>query len=365
MHDGGQTLNEAGVATAFDGDTLASVLPVAWRESPADNRQLLLAADVGGTHARIGLMAFDSNQSAHARTAPVMLAYRVYACRDYPGLDAIVRSFCDELAVKPRRFALGCAGYLHDGRVINSNLQWPIEPAALERALQIDEVHVLNDFVALAHATTHLDANAVTALHTPRRVVDTAGAVVVIGPGTGLGVAVRLPGPPQAVLATEAGHIQMATRAGREHQVLGELAAADMHVAYDHVLSGPGLLRVYQALCRLEGRSSSLHMPADVVAAACNSADPCAVETLQLFCGWLGSFCGDMAMLYNATGGIYLAGGFLTHMKALLETSTFVDRFLDKGVMRPFLQTVPIHLVDHAQLGVVGAASWLLERPPA
>jgi glucokinase len=115
-------------------------------------------------------------------------------------------------------------------------------------------------------------------------------------------------------------------------------------------------------ITRLEQQPILYHSPAEITAAACTGANDCAIETLQLFCGWLGSFVGDLAMLYGATGGIYIAGGFLSRMTRLVKASTFLQRFLDKGVMRPFLETVPVYVVDHAQLGVVGAASWLMDR---
>jgi glucokinase len=317
-----------------------------------------LAADVGGTHARIGLMAFRPGQSA-----PVVLAYHVYKCAEYAGLETIVRTFCDEYAIKPSRLALACAGFLHEGRVVNSNLQWPIVPTALEAMMGLSDIKVLNDFEALAYGTIYLDADSVTPLHDPRRDEETAtGSVVIVGPGTGLGVAVRLPGAQPKVLATEAGHIQLAARVGREQQVLAELTQVDTHVPYDAVLSGPGLLRLYGALCRIEQLPVVFDQPAAITAAACAGTNAMAVETLQLFCGWLGSFLGDLAMLYGATGGIYLAGGFLSRMTAFVEKSTFTSRFLDKGVMRPFLQTIPVHVVDHAQLGVIGAACWLMSR---
>ena len=317
-----------------------------------------LAADVGGTHARIGLIAFQPGSAV-----PTVLAYRVYKCAEHTGLDVIVSAFCDEYAVKPRRLALASAGFLHEGQVVNSNLQWPVVPALLETKLGLSDVKVLNDIEALAYGTAYLDAGHVTSLHRPQRDEKAhTGPVVIVGPGTGLGVAVRLPGAPPKVLATEAGHIQLAARVGREQQVLAELAQADTHIPYDHVLSGPGLLRLYGALCRLERLPAVYHEPTAITAAACDGTNVRAVETLQLFCGWLGSFLGDLAMLYGATGGIYIAGGFLSRMTAFVEKSTFISRFLDKGVMRPFLQTVPVHVVDHAQLGVIGAASWLMSH---
>jgi glucokinase len=290
-----------------------------------------------------------------------VLASRVYRCADHAGLDAIVRAFCEQFAIRPHGLALACAGFLHDGRVVNSNLAWPIVPSLLEQGLALDEVCVLNDFEALAHATAHIGGDGSMPLHVPPRAA-TAGPVVIVGPGTGLGVAVRLPGPSPRVLATEAGHVQLAARAGREQQVLCELAAPDTHVPCERVLSGPGLLRLYRALCGLERQPPVFDEPAAVTAAACAGEDGLATEALRLFCGWLGSFAGDLAMLYGASGGVYLAGGFLSRVIGFMRDSAFVARFLDKGVMRPFLQTVPVHVVDHGMLGVIGAASWMMER---
>ncbi|RDS86198.1 glucokinase [Dyella psychrodurans] len=317
-----------------------------------------LAADVGGTHARIGLIAFEPEQNT-----PTVLAYRVYKCADYTGMDVIVRAFCKEFAIAPHRFALACAGFLHDGVVVNNNLRWPVVPAELRKVLTLSEVEVLNDFEALAYGTAYLESGSMTTLHNPpRRAATGNGPVVIVGPGTGLGVAVRLPGTHPKVLATEAGHIQLAARVGREQQVLSELSLPDTHIPYDHVLSGPGIVRLYRALCHLDDAPAVFQDPAAITSAACAGTNAQAVETLQLFCGWLGSFIGDLGMLYGATGGIYVAGGFLSRMTGFMEKSSFISRFLDKGVMRPFLQTVPVHVVDHAQLGVIGAASWLMEH---
>lgn len=162
-------------------------------------------------------------------------------------------------------------------------------------------------------------------------------------------------------MATEAGHIQLAARLGREQQILAQIADENQHTPYDSLLSGPGLLRIYQACCRLEGVLPQLASPPAVTAAAL-AGDPLAHEALHRFCAWLGSYAGDLAMLYGASGGIYIAGGFLAAISDTLLASDFVMRFLDKGVMRPFLQEVPVYLVDHAHWAVIGAASQLLEQ---
>lgn len=317
-----------------------------------------LAADVGGTHARLALMAPGTRAGG-----PLVQAYRIFRCGEHASFAAIVRAFLAGLDARPRRLVLACTGCAHEGLLINESLPWSIEPAALAAELRLDELHLLNDFVALTHAAPFIDTTRSPLLHAPARTVAEPGPIVVVGPGTGLGAAVRLPGTPPVVLPSEAGQMQLAARVGREQEVMRLLAARDAHLSYEAVLSGPGLLRVYEALCRESGRVPACAEPAAVTAAALEGSDALARETLTLFCGWLGSFAGDLAMLYQATGGIYLAGGFLSRIAAFMRGSTFVERFLDKGVMRPFLDNVPVRVVEHGQLGVIGAASWYLDQP--
>lgn len=310
-----------------------------------------LAADIGGTHARLALVTRAAGQ-------PKLAAYRVYPCADHPHLEDILRSFCAGLGMQPRELVLACAGYVHAGSVINRNLAWPVLLHGLKEQLQLDRVWFLNDLQALAYAIGHGAANDAAVLKASMAQEVRSGPVVVVGPGTGLGAAVWLPGTPSRVIATEAGHTQLSARIGREQQVLARLALPDTHVSYEMVLSGPGLQRIYTALCAIHDRYPSLHEPFAITAAAMAGGDPIAHEALTLFCGWLGSFAADLAMLYGATGGIYLAGGFLFQVIDFLRSSPLLDRFLDKGVMRPFLQDVPVRVMDHGHHGVMGAAGW-------
>lgn len=313
-----------------------------------------LAADVGGTHARLALVAWPEQAGT-----PQVLAYEVYRCADHPHLEDLVQCFCDAVQAHPGHLVLACAGYEHAGMVVNRNLAWPVMPAQLATSLGLREVRLLNDFEALAYATTHLSpANTVQLKPGQGRGLP-EGPVLVVGPGTGLGAAVRLPGRPDRVLVTEAGQIQLAARPGVEQQVYARLQR-ESHVPYEAVLSGPGLLRVYRALCALRDRFPTLADPAEVTTEALADPSSLAGEALGLFCGWLGSFIADLCLLYGATGGVYLAGGFLSRMLPFIRDSELLPRFADKGVMRPFLNRIPIHVVDHGQLGVIGAASWFL-----
>lgn len=318
-------------------------------------RRTFLAADIGGTHARLALVAWSERQGA-----PDVRAYEVYRCADHPHLEDLVECFCDKVQARPRDMVLACAGYEHAGMVVNRNLAWPVMPAQLALNLGMRQVRLLNDFEALGYATTHLTTGNTVLLKPGQGKAAVGGPVLIVGPGTGLGAAVRLPGTPDRVLVTEAGQIQLAARPGCEQEVYARLAPEEDHVPYEAVLSGPGLLRIYRALCAMRDRYPTLVEPAEVTAAALSDPSSLAGEALHLFCAWLGSFTADLCLLYGATGGVYLAGGFLSRMLPFMQGSDLVHRFVDKGVMRPFLNRVPIHVVDHGQLGVIGAASWFL-----
>jgi len=148
-----------------------------------------------------------------------------------------------------------------------------------------------------------------------------------------------------------------------EMAVLQHMLRNRSHVSIEHgALSGPGLLNLYNALCAVRGTAPVHATPDAVSAAACEGSDPLAVQTLELFCGILGSTIGDMALLYGVQGGIYLAGGILPKLGPFLIGSTFVQRFLNKGPMATALQRIPVKLVEHGQLGVIGAASWYLQH---
>ncbi|MFC5581372.1 glucokinase [Rhodanobacter terrae] len=325
-----------------------------------------LAADVGGTHARIGLVVRNT-----AGKHPVsVLHYHRYSCADWTGLTAMLRDFVEQLARTPhaaaqgqiRQCAVACAGYVLDDAIVNENLPWPVSIREIRDGLGISRLAVINDFEAVAYATQFIEPGETRSIieASPSAV---GGPVLVMGPGTGLGSAVLLPRQPRAqVLATEAGQISLAPGNEREIEILRVFRRDRPHVSFEDALSGPGLLKLYRALCELRGGAARLLTPAEITGAALAGGDAAAVETLEVFCGLLGSFVGDLVLLYGARGGVYLAGGILPQIQPLLLASSFAERYFNKGVMRAYLQQVPVRLLEHGQLGVIGAAGWFLDE---
>ncbi|MEO5559278.1 MAG: glucokinase [Dokdonella sp.] len=321
-------------------------------------RGALVAADVGGTHARIALI----DAGVGGRSAFSILQYRKYACADFPSLAAIIDEFRSSVVQAPvTSAALAIAGYVVDDTIINVNLPWTVSISGLQKALGIRDIAIVNDFEAVAHAVGHVEAADAFLLSGP--VGTQEGPVLVVGPGTGLGAAVRIPqGDRVIILPTEAGQATLAPNTDFEIDVLRELRKRSPRVLIEHVLSGTGLMNLDAAVRTLRGAPAQTLTPAQITAAALAQSDALAIETVDVFCGWFGSVLGDLALLYGASGGIYLAGGVLPQMKDLLVRSRFVDRFLDKGAMREALTRTSVRLIDHAQLGVIGAASWYFDR---
>ncbi|MCE4370222.1 glucokinase family protein [Xanthomonas hortorum] len=321
--------------------------------------ETFVAADVGGTHVRLALVC----ESIDPRKPVNVLDYRKYRCADYPGLAEIMAAFFAELGCAPvKRGVIASAGYaLEDGSVITANLPWVLAPGQIRSQLGMQALHLVNDFEAVAYAANYMVGNQVLQLSGPAQ--GATGPALILGPGTGLGAALWIPnGANAVVLPTEAGHAALAAASDLEVGLLQQLRRTRTHVATEHLLSGPGLLNLYTALAALRGEPAVHASPSDVTAAALAGNDTLARDALQAFCGFMGSVVGDMILLYGVRSGVYLAGGFLPQIAAFIAESDFVARLLDKGALRPALEQVPVSIVEHGQLGVIGAASWFLQH---
>jgi glucokinase len=333
--------------------------------SPASLRpgQPFIAADVGGTYARLGLvqMGDDGNVS--------VLEYRRYSCAAYPSLAAILREFADSVpvdagSVRAEHAVVAIAGRLEGDTLINSNLPWAVSLSQTRNDAGIVHLGLLNDFEAVACAMPYIDPAAMTQVCGPDRA--NAGPALVLGPGTGFGASLCLPssfepGAPPRVLASEAGHASLAAGNEREIELVRYLLKRWPHVDNERVLSGPGLLNTYRALCEIDGLAPELDSPVMITAAASERTDAHAVEAVAMFCSLLGSLAGDLAVTFGASS-VYLAGGIPAQIGSMLLESDFAARFLNKGVLGEVLARVPVWLVDHGQLGLVGAAAWYFER---
>ncbi|KAB2901659.1 MAG: ROK family protein [Dokdonella sp.] len=321
----------------------------------ASAQRLLIAADVGGTHARLALVGVAAD--GHIE----ILQHEKYACAAFAGLADIVEAFRRAAGAESvDEIAMACAGFVVEGEVVNENLPWLVSLPQLRERLRSTHLAVVNDFKALAYAVADARDALVTLQHGVA--ADDTLPSVAIGPGTGLGSAVCIPQRGgTVVLATEAGHAQLTPGSELELDLLREFRRSEAYVKTEHALSGPGLVNLHRALARLHGVAPVFDTPAAISTAA-HRGDAAALDTVRVFCSWLGSVVGDLVLGYGAFGGVHLAGGVLPQLGDLLTGSDFIARFLDKGPMRPALERVPVRLVEHGQLGITGAAIWYLQH---
>ncbi|WP_425511060.1 glucokinase family protein [Xylella taiwanensis] len=334
---------------------MTSIIPNTARH--ASSISSFLAADVGGTHVRVGLIESNLKYSI----PPHLLNVRTYRCAEYPSLGAILTDFLGERSPM-RDCVIASAGFqLSDGTVITTNLPWPLSLHQLRADLNLTEVYLVNDFEALAYATEDMEAAQLLHLTGPTETPD--GPRLLLGPGTGLGAALWIPNDGRPiVLPTEAGQAALPSTTELEMQLVRHMLGNRAHVPIEHALSGPGILNLYHALGAIQDVPRTYTSPDAISRAASASTDMLSSQTLEVFCNLLGSVVGDLVMLYGAQGGVYLAGGILPQLCEPLLRSHFVERFLNKGPMREALQRVPVRLIEHGQLGIIGAARWYLSK---
>ncbi|GAB4230204.1 MAG: glucokinase [Acidobacteriota bacterium] len=324
---------------------------------------MILAGDVGGTKVNLAISELRSGR-------PDFLVEETYASRDFPSLDAIVSAFLADEAVLEYREKIdaacfGIAGPVTRGRVKTTNLPWEISAAELSRVTGIPRVHLLNDLEATAEGIAVLPPSALVSLQAGDE--EPGGTRALIAAGTGLGEAILAPTPEgYRPLASEGGHTDFGPRNETEIRLLQHLLRKYDHVSYERVLSGPGLVNIYEFLLA-DGASETPGVRARIEAAG----DPAAVistlglmsacrvcrRALELFVGIYGAEAGNLALKAKATGGLYLGGGIAPKIRELLTEELFLGPFLAKGRMRPLLERIPVRLILEPKTALLGAAA--------
>ena len=313
-----------------------------------------LLADIGGTHARFALSAGPGCPLRDLGQVPTDA---------YPTLEAAVRAV---LAASPperpvTEAALAVAGPVSGDAVALSNHPWSWSVAGLCRTLGLQRLRVLNDFTALALAVPDLPPAALRAVG--GGAACPGSAIAVLGPGTGLGVSGLLPvGGRWVALEGEGGHVTLPATNAREAAVLACLAARYGHVSAERVLSGAGLLALHAALAAVDGESlPAASDPAALAAAGIAGTDPRARECIDLFCAWLGTVAGNLALTLGARGGVYLGGGILPRWGDYLARSPFRARFDAHGRFSAYLGAIPVWLIDSPRSPALAGAARALE----
>ncbi len=311
-----------------------------------------LIGDIGGTHARFAL--------TEANGMPGNIA--VLECDDFPDLYSTIEAYLGQArpAAAPVRGALAVACPVSGDSVTMTNRDWSFSTDGLRRRLGFEALSVVNDFVAMAAAVPDLHENDCLQVGGGTPVRD--APVAVLGPGTGLGVSALVPSDRGWLpLATEGGHVTMAAADDREAEVLAWLRRRFGHVSAERVVSGPGLVNLYQAVAAIEGVKPSPLLPEEITQHGLAGTEPCCAGAVQLFCALLGTVASDLALSLGARGGVYIAGGIVPAMGEAFMHTGFRQRFEDKGRFSGYLAAIPTRVIIHPHPALLGLRV-LLER---
>jgi glucokinase len=311
-----------------------------------------LIGDIGATNARFALV-FPGG-----KTMPI----RVCALDDYPSLASALDAYLAEQSptTRPAEAVLAVASPITGDEITLTNHAWTFSIEDLRRHLKLRRLHVINDFAANAAAIPFLgdDDRIQIGAGTPAE----GAPVGIIGPGTGLGVGGLASAHGGAVtIAAEGGHVTMAPATAQESAILDLMRKRFDHVSAERLLSGPGLVNLYNALCELSGVPAASYTPDQITSPRIWNDDPRAREATTIFCAMLGTVAGNLALTLGARGGIYIAGGIVPKLGATFAQSEFRARFEAKGRMRSYLAAIPTYVIMRPYPGLLGAAAMLRE----
>ncbi len=307
-----------------------------------------LLADIGGTNARFALAEDGADGFRDLGRTPTAA---------HPDPHAAVRDFAlPRCPVRPRTAILAVAAPVTGDRIVFTNCPWVLEPRRLVAELGFETVVAVNDFEAQALALPGLGPADLVALDGGLARPDATR--VVIGPGTGLGVAQLIASDGRWIpVPGEGGHASLAPDGAREEAIWHEIAKVEGRVCAEAVLSGPGLVRLHDALRAVDGLPARALDPAGVTAAA-EAGDAVAREAVAVFVAALGRFAGDVALIALARGGVYLAGGIPPRLVGPLAAGGFRAAFENKPPYRALMAEIATAVVIHPLPAFVGLAAW-------
>jgi glucokinase len=309
-------------------------------------KESAILADIGATNARFALLV-----------GPSIGATATYAVADYTSPVDAARAFLagPGRGHSPTRALIAAAGPAANGRVSLTNAAWTVDAARLRHGLDLEQVDVLNDFEALGWALPALRAEDRFSLGGGKPVE--RGTMAVMGPGSGFGLAALAFGAGGAtVLVTEGGHATLPSENRREDAIILALREQVHHVSVERVLSGPGLVQLYRAIAKIDAVTVPERSSGGIVRHAIAGDCKVSREALELFCAFLGSVAGNLALTFGARGGLFIGGGIAARFTEFLRRSAFRERFEAKGRLSSYLADIPTAVITHPHPAFLGLA---------
>lgn len=311
----------------------------------ADPVQLI--ADIGATHSRIAIVDGDGWRS------------HTFATAEYANVPELLNDAAQRLQyVQVSESCFAVAGPVVGDSVTITNGRLQFEAAQLAELLGCP-AKVVNDFFALACGVPEFRE----LLQIGGRDEASSSVRAILGPGSGLGMAILVPsGDRWRVLPSEGGHADLAPGNPLEQEILSLLQHKISTVCWESVLSGPGLVNLYEVVCQLWGSKPKAATPEWISTQGVNADDPVCHQTLEIFFSLLGSAAGNLALTVCARGGVYIGGGIVPALKDFVVSSPFRRRFDERGDMQEFVRDIPVFVILDPDPGLIGARAYLNQQ---
>lgn len=318
-----------------------------------------LVGDVGGTNVRLAWKA--------SATSPFS-DVAVYKGDEHQSLQSVMELYLKEHphAGQPRWGSIGIANPVVGDEVRMTNRDWSFSIEALRKALRLERLLVINDFTALAMSLPSLPMDGIRKLGGGEPV--DGAPIALVGPGTGLGVSGLLWTPADrdglqkpVPIGGEGGHVSLAPANDAEEAVLREIRHRYGHASAERALSGPGLVNLYEAICKISGSEPARLEPHEVSTQALEGSDAHCIAAVEMFFDLLGSVAGNLALTLGALGGVYVGGGIVPRLGGWIERSGFLERFAAKGRFCGYLSAIPSYLIEASPMPALIGADRALE----
>jgi glucokinase len=336
---------------------IALLVPIAFKQTEFANDEnvIVLAGDIGGTKANMSLCKFTGKGME-------VVKEKRYVSKDHISFTDIISDFIAGLP-NPQKVCLSVAGPVIDGKVKFTNLTWEIDKNEISKTLGGSPVAILNDLEATAFGLAALKKEELHTLHVGTN--ETPGNIAILAAGTGLGEAgLFFDGKCYHPFATEGGHCDYAPRTKQDLGILYFLQARHEHVSWERLLSGNGIVTIWEYLTQIENKPKPNWIieamketdPAAVISNAAKDATcSTCVEAIKLFDRFLAIEAANMILKFKATGGLYLAGGIAPKIINLLNPATWKDIFESSGRMKHLLNTVSVHVMLNEKAPMLGS----------
>jgi glucokinase len=324
---------------------------------------MIIAGDIGGTKARIGLFERRAEKVE-------LLVSEQYASKEFASLEAILEVFIGKHgAIISGKLDSGCFGLpgpVVDGRVRVTNLPWEVSMLDVAQALRLPKIKLVNDLVSTAAAIPTLDSESLDSIYEAPG-SNRTGSCVVVAPGTGLGHSlIHREGGWSVLLASEGGHANFAPTNEIEIELLQYLQHKLIHVSVESVLCGPGIKNIYNFLrdtgrgeepAEMKTPEGEAHPASLIASLAQNGTSDICVQTMRMFCSMLGAHCSNIVLTYLATGGVFLGGGIPPKIIDFLRDGSFLEGYLKKGKQRERVEATSVFVIKDDAASLYGAAA--------